>query len=114
MSDLSLEARWFKSVKLARDHHNKTCSLGPAIEVHMNDFDIRKIEWVEGDDVCGLLLVANPTVQPDKLRIFCAGDKEAGLGGQRLAVALPQPDIIVVPDFYTPAERELAPVAHKH
>lgn len=112
---MSPEARQFERIKAARDHHDATCPLGKAIEVHMNGFDIKRMQWDEGDTIAGLLLVANPQVQPDRFKIICPGDKQkmiedAMAGGE---ISLPQPAIVEVPDvipieIITP-ERVLVP-----
>lgn len=107
MTNLSLQARQFKVIKESRDHHNRTCPLGPAIEVHLNPFDISRLEWEEGDIIATLILVGNPKVPTDRLRILCAGDVEAEMAKNELPVALPQPDIVVVPDFLPEKERQL-------
>lgn len=104
------EAKQFERIRFARDNHNTTCPLGPAIEVHMNPFDIKRMMWEEGDVIATLLLVGNDRVQPDRLRILCAGDKEAQLPEHSTAVQLPVelPPDFVVPEFMPELEPALA------
>lgn len=97
--ELSAEARQFQRIKAARDHHDSTCPLGSAIEVHMNPFDLRRMDWEEGDEIAGLLLVSNDRVQPDFLRILCAGEQEKTPKPGTKVKSLPQPKVIEVPDF---------------
>lgn len=50
----------------------------------MNPFDVDRCGWEDGDDVCGLTLVANGDIQPERLRILCAGD---GVGVEETVTA---------------------------
>lgn len=95
---LKSEADNMAAIKAMRDHHNDTCPLGPAIEVHMAPFDIGRMRWEEGDVIAGLLLVSNPNVQPGRMRVVCAGDKENDVSLNAIPVALPQPKHIEIPD----------------
>lgn len=79
--------------------HNSSCPLGPAIEVHLCPYDIDRMGWDEGEDIAGLMLVSNDSVQPDRMRILCAGDIEREPTPGSQAKALPQPTKIDVPHY---------------
>lgn len=46
--------------------------------VCMNPFDIERMGWEEGDNIAGLIVVADTGVVTGMLRVECDGDPDAG------------------------------------
>lgn len=97
------EAKQFRAVVAARDDHNKTCPLGPALECHMHPFDIERMLWEDGDTIAGLRLCSNHRVPLDRLWIRCKGDIEAGDPDE--VIPLEQPDTVTIPDYIPEPEK---------
>lgn len=63
-----------KRVVAAKEHHDATCSKGPALEFHMNPFDVERYGWEDGDTIAGLVCISDPNQTPDYIKVYCAGD----------------------------------------
>lgn len=72
---MSISGANMERVVRARDHHNSTCSLGPATEVHLNPADIERCGWEKGDYIGGLLMTSSPEQTAGTLKVVCAGEK---------------------------------------
>ena len=80
---MSVEAsgKNMRAVCQAKEVHDKTCPWGgKANQVHLSWFDIERLGWEEGDVICGLVLVGDPTVSTGRMRVSC--DAEPGGGEQ--------------------------------
>jgi hypothetical protein len=72
---MSISGANMERVVRARDHHNSTCPLGPAIEVHLNPADVERCGWDEGDEIGGLLVISSSEQTAGTLKVVCAGEK---------------------------------------
>jgi hypothetical protein len=84
---MNVSALNMQRVVQARDHHNATCSLGAATEVHLNAGDVARCGWEDGDMLAGLRVVGDADRAPGTLGITCPGDgsgveDEASVGGE--------------------------------
>ena len=78
---MSASAKNMQAVCQAKEAHDKSCPWGgKGTEVHMAWFDIERMGWEEGDVICGLVVVGDPTVATGMMRVTC--DAEPGGGGR--------------------------------
>src|ERR1039458_3817389 len=66
---MSISGANMERVVRARDHHNSTCPLGPAIEVHLNPADVERCGWDEGDEIGGLLVISSSEQTAGTLKV---------------------------------------------
>jgi hypothetical protein len=62
-----------------KEAHDRNCPWGgKATEVHLAYFDIERLGWEEGDVICGLVVVADPTVGSGSMRVTCDAEPDGG------------------------------------
>jgi len=72
-------AKNMEAVCKAKEAHDKNCPWGgKGTEVHMAWFDIERMGWEEGDNICGLIVVGDETVPTGRLRVTCDAEGEGG------------------------------------
>ncbi len=99
-------AKNMQAVCKAKEVHNKTCPYGgSANAVHLNWFDIERMGWEEGDDICGLTVFGDGKVATGMMRVTCDAepDDPSGLEAEE--------DLEVVEAVS--AEREIAVPVHR-
>lgn len=69
---MNKEAKNFEAISKAIKKHNQDCP-SPPTGVAMAPFDIERLGWEEGDNVCGIPIVSDDSVQPERFRILCSG-----------------------------------------
>ena len=75
----SASAKNMEAVCKAKDVHNRTCPWGgTATEVHMAYFDIERMGWDEGDNICGLTVVGDAKVATGMMRVTCDAEGDGG------------------------------------
>lgn len=75
----SASAKNMEAVCKAKEAHDKNCPWGgKGTEVHMAWFDIERMGWDEGDNICGLIVVGDETVPTGRLRVTCDAEGEGG------------------------------------
>jgi len=68
-----------RAVCEAKDAHNKSCPWGgTATEVHLAFFDIERMGWEEGDNICGLTVVGDAEVPTGRMRVTCDAEPDGG------------------------------------
>ena len=75
-------AKNMQAVCKAKDAHNASCPYGgQATEVHLNWFDIERMGWEEGDNICGLQVIGSAKVATGMMRVRCDAepDDDGGL-----------------------------------
>ena len=78
---LDASAQNMRAVCDAKERHDRTCPWGgTATHVHLAWFDIERMGWEEGDVICGLVVVGDPSMQTGRLRVSCDAEPD---GGQR-------------------------------
>ena len=98
---IDASAKNMQAVCKAKEQHDKNCPWGgKGTEVHMNWFDIERIGWDEGDVICGLVVIGDPTVATGMMRVTC--DAEGGRGGRSEEEEVETVEAVA-------AERELTP-----
>lgn len=74
---LDASAKNMQAVCKAKEVHNATCPYGgAATEVHLNWFDLERMGWEEGDNVCGLTVVGNEKVSTGMMRVTCDAEPD--------------------------------------
>jgi hypothetical protein len=79
---IDASAKNMQAVCKAKEVHNKTCPYGGnANAVHLNWFDIERMGWEDGDDVCGLTVIGDEKVATGMMRVTCDAepDDDGGL-----------------------------------
>ena len=84
---LDASAKNMQAVCKAKEVHNKTCVWGGnATEVHLAYFDIERMGWEEGDNICGLTVVGDKNVATGMMRVTCDAEPEPDHEEQEEAV----------------------------
>jgi hypothetical protein len=74
---LDASAKNMQAVCKAKEVHNTTCPYGGnATEVHLNWFDIQRMGWEEGDNVCGLTVIGNEKIATGMMRVRCDAEPD--------------------------------------
>jgi hypothetical protein len=76
---VSIEAsgKNMQAVCKAKDAHNASCPYGgQATEVHLNWFDLDRMGWEEGDNVCGLRVIGDAKVATGMMRVRCDAEPD--------------------------------------
>lgn len=74
---LDASAKNMQAVCKAKEQHDKTCPYGGnATEVHLNWFDIERMGWDEGDNICGLTVIGNAKVPTGMMRVRCDAEPD--------------------------------------
>ena len=74
---LDASAKNMQAVCKAKEVHNSTCPYGgAATEVHLNWFDLERMGWEEGDNICGLTVVGNEKVATGMMRVTCDAEPD--------------------------------------
>jgi hypothetical protein len=74
---LDASAKNMQAVCKAKEVHNTTCPYGGnATEVHLNWFDIERMGWEEGDNVCGLRVIGNEKIATGMMRVRCDAEPD--------------------------------------
>lgn len=69
------DAKNYAAISAAKKQHNESCPFGgQAIELHLSPYDIDRLDWEEGEVICGLTVVANDQVNPGMMRVVCDGE----------------------------------------
>ena len=74
---LDASAKNMQAVCKAKEVHNQTCPYGGnANAVHLNWFDLERMGWEEGDDVCGLTVIGDEKVATGMMRVTCDAEPD--------------------------------------
>jgi hypothetical protein len=76
---MSIEAsgKNMQAVCKAKEAHNKTCPYGGnATQVHLNWFDLERLGWDEGDQICGLVVMGDEKVATGMMRVTCDAEPD--------------------------------------
>ena len=79
---LDASAKNMQAVCKAKEAHNSSCPYGgQATEVHLNWFDLERMGWEEGDNICGLRVIGNEKIATGMMRVRCDAepDDDGGL-----------------------------------
>jgi hypothetical protein len=83
---IDASAKNMQAVCKAKEVHNKTCPYGGnANAVHLNWFDIERMGWEDGDDVCGLTVIGDEKVATGMMRVTCDAEPDGDGGLQEEA-----------------------------
>jgi hypothetical protein len=68
----SPSAKNMEAIYKAKEMHDRTCPWGgKGTAVHMTWFDIERMGWEEGDMICGLVLMGDPSLSTGLMRVSC-------------------------------------------
>ena len=74
---LDASAKNMQAVCKAKDVHNATCPYGGnATQVHLNWFDLERMGWEEGDNICGLTVIGDEKVATGMMRVTCDAEPD--------------------------------------
>ena len=100
---IDASAKNMQAVCKAKEVHNQTCPYGGnANAVHLNWFDIERMGWEEGDDICGLTVIGDEKVATGMMRVTCDAEPDGGGPSEEEEVETVEA---------VAAERELQPAA---
>jgi hypothetical protein len=99
---IDASAKNMQAVCKAKEVHNQTCPYGGnATAVHLNWFDLDRMGWEEGDDICGLTVIGDAKVATGMMRVTCDAEPDDPSG-------LEEDEEVEVVDAVS-RERELTP-----
>lgn len=71
------DAKNFKAISEAKKKHDAECPYkGQASRILMAKFDIERLDWQEGDTICGLVVIADPGRGTGSFRIECDNEPD--------------------------------------
>jgi hypothetical protein len=74
---LDASAKNMQAVCKAKEVHNQTCPYGGnANAVHLNWFDLERMGWEEGDNICGLTVIGDEKVATGMMRVTCDAEPD--------------------------------------
>lgn len=79
---IDASAKNMAAIVAAKKQHDSTCRFGGnAQHVHLAPFDIDRLGWEEGDNIAGLTVVSDESMQTGRMRVTCdaepSGDNES-------------------------------------
>jgi hypothetical protein len=74
---LDASAKNMQAVCKAKEVHNQTCPYGGnANAVHLNWFDLERMGWEEGDNICGLTVIGDEKIATGMMRVTCDAEPD--------------------------------------
>jgi hypothetical protein len=74
---IDASAKNMQAVCKAKEVHNQTCPYGGnATAVHLNWFDLERLGWEEGDQICGLTVLGDEKVATGMMRVTCDAEPD--------------------------------------
>ena len=77
MTNVDASAKNMQAVCKAKEVHDRSCPWGgKANRVHLAWFDLERIGWEEGDNICGLTVLGDEKVATGMMRVTCDAEPD--------------------------------------
>lgn len=74
---MNASAANMESVYKAKQHHDANCPFGGiGIRVCIHPYDLDRLGWDEGDNIAGLIVVSDTSVNTGMLRVECDAERD--------------------------------------